>query len=53
MFHALVPTRDREADPVEELLQRYDASTLEEAFFAATGRRLEDDEEDDDREVFA
>src|SRR5437870_6748361 len=41
-------------EPVEELLQRYDASTLEEAFFAATGRRLEDDEEDDDdREVFA
>jgi ABC-2 type transport system ATP-binding protein len=40
-------------EPVTELLQRYGASTLEEAFFSATGRRLEDDEEDDEREVFA
>jgi ABC-2 type transport system ATP-binding protein len=40
-------------EPVAELLRRYDAATLEEAFFAATGRRLEDDEEDDEREVFA
>src|SRR3954471_4822060 len=40
-------------EPVAELLQRYGASTLEEAFFSATGRRLEDDEEDDEREVFA
>jgi ABC-2 type transport system ATP-binding protein len=40
-------------EPVGALLQRYGASTLEEAFFAATGRRLEDDEEDDEREVFA
>jgi ABC-2 type transport system ATP-binding protein len=40
-------------EPVAELLRRYDATTLEEAFFAATGRRLEDDEEDDEREVFA
>jgi ABC-2 type transport system ATP-binding protein len=41
--------------PVPELLQQYDATSLEEAFFAATGRELAtDDEEDDDdeREVF-
>lgn len=41
--------------PVPELLQQYDASSLEEAFFAATGRELatDDEEEDDDeREVF-
>jgi ABC-2 type transport system ATP-binding protein len=41
-------------EPTAQLLERYGASTLEEAFFAATGRRLEEDEEDDeDREVFA
>jgi ABC-2 type transport system ATP-binding protein len=40
-------------ESVPALLRRYDATTLEEAFFAATGRRLEDDEEDDEREVFA
>jgi ABC-2 type transport system ATP-binding protein len=39
-------------ETVGELLRRYDASTLEEAFFAATGRTFED-EEDEDREVFA
>jgi ABC-2 type transport system ATP-binding protein len=38
-------------EPVEELLQRYDVETLEEAFFAATGRTFEQ-EEDEDREVF-
>jgi ABC-2 type transport system ATP-binding protein len=40
--------------PVPELLQQYDASSLEEAFFAATGRELATDEEEDDdeREVF-
>jgi ABC-2 type transport system ATP-binding protein len=31
----------------EELRRRYDAATLEEAFFAATGRGLADDEEDE------
>jgi ABC-2 type transport system ATP-binding protein len=31
----------------EELRRRYDAATLEEAFFAATGRDLTDDEEDE------
>jgi ABC-2 type transport system ATP-binding protein len=36
------------------LKRRYDAETLEEAFFAATGRAFEEEApEDDDREVFA
>jgi len=39
-------------EPVAELMHRYGAATLEEAFFAATGLALEDDPEDD-REVFA
>ena len=37
-------------EPVAELLRRYGASSLEEAFFAATGTAFEDD---DTREVFA
>ena len=42
-------------EPAEALKRRFGATTLEEAFFAATGRAFEaDDEEDDeDREVFA
>ena len=43
-------------EPVDQLMARYGASTLEEAFFAATGRTFEDeggDEDDDEREVFA
>jgi ABC-2 type transport system ATP-binding protein len=43
-------------EPAADLRRRYDADTLEEAFFAATGRAFEaeeDEEEDDDREVFA
>ena len=41
-------------EPAEELKRRYGAATLEEAFFAATGRTFEDEVEDDDeREVFA
>jgi ABC-2 type transport system ATP-binding protein len=41
-------------EPVEDLKRRYHADTLEEAFFAATGREFEaEGEEDDDREVFA
>ncbi len=42
-------------EPVGDLLARYDAETLEEAFFAATGRSFEDEmsEEDEEREVFA
>ena len=37
------------------LRRRYGAATLEDAFFAATGRALEDEaaEDDDEREVFA
>jgi ABC-2 type transport system ATP-binding protein len=39
----------------DELKQRYGCGTLEDAFFAATGREFEaeEDEEDDDREVMA
>jgi ABC-2 type transport system ATP-binding protein len=43
-------------EPADEIKRRYEASTLEEAFFAATGREFEaegDEDEDDDREVFA
>jgi ABC-2 type transport system ATP-binding protein len=41
-------------EPADELKQRYGASTLEEAFFAATGREFEaEEDEDDDREVMA
>ncbi|MDH5279760.1 MAG: ABC transporter ATP-binding protein [Thermoleophilia bacterium] len=41
-------------EPVEDLKRRYGAKTLEEAFFAATGREFEaEGDEDDDREVFA
>ncbi len=45
-------------EPADELKARYGAATLEEAFFAATGRsfeeeRAEDEEDDDEREVFA
>jgi ABC-2 type transport system ATP-binding protein len=41
-------------ESAEELRQRFEADTLEEAFFAATGRTFEDEvDEDDDREVFA
>jgi ABC-2 type transport system ATP-binding protein len=43
-------------EPVDQLMARYGATTLEEAFFAATGRTFEDeagDEDDDEREVFA
>src|ERR1041385_6636233 len=42
-------------EPVEDVLERYRVETLEEAFFAATGRTFEDErtEEDEEREVFA
>jgi ABC-2 type transport system ATP-binding protein len=42
-------------EPVEEVKARYGVETLEEAFFAATGRTYEDEqtEEDEEREVFA
>ena len=43
-------------EPADELKRRFGAGTLEDAFFAASGREFEaegDDDEDDDREVFA
>jgi ABC-2 type transport system ATP-binding protein len=42
-------------EPVADVLARYGVETLEEAFFAATGRTYEDErtEEDEEREVFA
>ncbi len=42
-------------EPADDLKRRYDSATLEEAFFAATGREFEAeaDEDDDDREVMA
>ena len=42
-------------EPVADVLERYDVDTLEEAFFAATGRTFEDEktEDDEEREVFA
>ena len=42
-------------EPADELKQRYEAATLEEAFFAATGRSFEEegDDEDDERGVLA
>jgi ABC-2 type transport system ATP-binding protein len=41
-------------ESADDLKRRYGAGTLEEAFFAATGREFEaEGDEDDDREVFA
>ena len=42
-------------ETVPEILKRFGVETLEEAFFAATGRQFEAelDEDDEDREVFA
>jgi ABC-2 type transport system ATP-binding protein len=42
-------------EPVQDVKDRYAVETLEEAFFAATGRTFEDEktEEDEEREVFA
>jgi ABC-2 type transport system ATP-binding protein len=34
-------------EPADRLRGRYDAHTLEDAFFAATGRALEEDEEEE------
>jgi ABC-2 type transport system ATP-binding protein len=41
-------------EPVQDVKRRYDVDTLEEAFFAATGRTFEDEQTEDDeyREVF-
>jgi len=40
-------------EPAADLMRRYRSATLEEAFFAATGRTFEDETDDDEREVFA
>jgi len=41
-------------EPVDELKERYDADSLEDAFFAATGRTFEDEKDEDaERGVFA
>jgi ABC-2 type transport system ATP-binding protein len=41
-------------DPAEVLKEQYDVETLEEAFFAATGRTFEEEEDEDaERGVFA
>jgi ABC-2 type transport system ATP-binding protein len=44
-------------EPVEDVKRRFGVDTLEQAFFAATGREFEeesgDDEDDEYREVFA
>ena len=41
-------------EPVEDVKDRFGVDSLEEAFFAATGRAFEEETEDDkDREVFA
>jgi ABC-type multidrug transport system ATPase subunit len=43
-------------EPVEDVKRRFGVETLEQAFFAATGREFEeehDDEDDEYREVFA
>jgi ABC-2 type transport system ATP-binding protein len=42
-------------EPVADVKRRYGVDTLEEAFFAATGRTFEDEktEDDEEREVFA
>jgi len=43
-------------EPVEDVKRRFGVETLEEAFFAATGREFENEESEDDdeyREVFA
>jgi ABC-2 type transport system ATP-binding protein len=41
-------------EPVEDVKRRYGVDTLEQAFFAATGRTFEEEEDEDDdyREVF-
>jgi len=40
-------------EPVADVKRRYGVRTLEEAFFAATGRSFEEEDEDDEiREVY-
>lgn len=38
-------------EPVDALLRRYEAATLEEAFLSATGRVIDPADGEDDREV--
>jgi ABC-2 type transport system ATP-binding protein len=40
-------------EPADELKRRYNAETLEDAFFAATGRAFSQEDEDAERGVFA
>ena len=40
-------------EPADDLKRRYGADTLEEAFFAATGREFEHENDDSERGVFA
>ncbi len=40
-------------EPADELKERYGSETLEEAFFAATGRAFEAEEDESEKEVFA
>ena len=43
-------------EPADDVKERFGVETLEEAFFAATGRSFEDEEteeDDEEREVFA
>jgi ABC-2 type transport system ATP-binding protein len=35
-------------EPVDQLKRRYDAETLEDAFFAATGKKIEDEKPEED-----
>ncbi len=38
-------------EPADEIKERYGVETLEEAFFAATGRTFEDEREEEEEEV--
>jgi len=40
-------------EPATELKRRFEAETLEDAFFLATGRAFEEEDDDDERGVFA
>ena len=40
-------------EPADEIKERYGAETLEEAFFAATGKSFEDEWENEEEEVKA
>ena len=40
-------------EPADELKERYGSETVEDAFFAATGREFQAEEEEEEKEVFA